>query len=1045
MKMRQRRRLSSLLLAALAVVALAATALAGATPRALADPTPPTMSESHWLYFGMPGDGHKSLAFVGGELAADGSKTPIQYWMSSGSTTYYPNETIWDLRDETSWSLDDGYLPSPISSWPAGAATISVQHFAYCVSTCVPGTSATAVYTRVTVTNPSASTYTGTLNISALPTTELPLTSAPATTGTSSMTYNVSVPVNGSENFDFVTLASGSATSAQLLANGTFNANLALMTSYWNTKLAGVALPTSLPDPQLITMYKAEQIILWEVQVKDSNGDLEERGSGGNITSGIDDYNGLYNHDVPDIVSTFIRGGDYASAKAILSSSYYQKFGTTLPPTTDYLDTITKWLQPFDLYAQDANDPGFFTSSLQDTIETVAHEIPGLEETAAGDPHDGLMEKSNTMDNGSDYLIVDDFSALYGLQAYANLATRWGWTTEASWAKTTAGSIDTALNSYLTSTTLPRLSGYYNSCLDACGMDNNGYSGNTIGSSLMDSALPWDGYLAGNTNLGTWATDLDNSVLTSWQARADQTSRVYPPHDWGAWQGESTGYGSTYNAANGVQLLESSNPNLRTEAVSDLEFLLANQSAPMEWGESYSAGSWSTPLADLESWGSSGIVKTILETDVSVASDGSLILGRGIPTSWLESDRAIAWSNVPIGGGQARDITITPSNGGTTVTVTLSSAVSSTVKVELPDFIDNTIASTSAGTINQANGEVDLPAGTTSATITLSTLNAAPIVVDTAENHGYTFGSLPANTQTIRSQTFLATSAPDVTGVQVAIRQYAGETGQSDATVKLFAVTPGGIPTGNPLASATIPASEITQSFQTFKVALSYDGLVDGQPYAIEMSQVTPGSSVYEWATSGSDPVYDQYHYGTTWIKDTIGDAALTVDVSGNDDMAASTAGTITSHYAFGKVTNQVQREQAFLDTGITSLSDVRVTVRDAAGSGTGQSAMTVSLYNVAPGGSYTGAPLATTTVPASEIHTSDTTIDVPLSYSGLVPGQQYAILLGQVTPSNTSWYEWSTVGTDGPYGFGQIQANGVWVREPDLGQGWLQVDGTLR
>ncbi|MDR7925395.1 hypothetical protein RIU76_12010, partial [Latilactobacillus sakei subsp. sakei] len=208
-------------------------------------------------------------------------------------------------------------------------------------------------------------------------------------------------------------------------------------------------------------------------------------------------------------------------------------------------------------------------------------------------------------DDGSDYLLTDNWSAIYGLQAYANLATRWAasdpsWTSEASWASATAAGIDTALNNYLTTFTLPRMNtGAYDACLDHCGMDHYGYSGNTIGSTMMDSALPWDGTLAGNTNLGTWSSLLDRSVLTAWKLRADKTNPNYPPHDWGAWQTEPTGYGSTYNAQNGVQLLGSSNPQLRAEAIDNLEFELANQSAPLEWGESYSAGSWSVPLADL--------------------------------------------------------------------------------------------------------------------------------------------------------------------------------------------------------------------------------------------------------------------------------------------------------------------------------------------------------------------------------------------------------------------------------------------------------------
>lgn len=88
-------------------LALTTVSVIGTASPARADATPPAMSLSHWIYFGMPDDNQKSYAYVGGELSLD-RKTPIEYWLASGSTTYYPNETVSDLRDETSWSLASG-------------------------------------------------------------------------------------------------------------------------------------------------------------------------------------------------------------------------------------------------------------------------------------------------------------------------------------------------------------------------------------------------------------------------------------------------------------------------------------------------------------------------------------------------------------------------------------------------------------------------------------------------------------------------------------------------------------------------------------------------------------------------------------------------------------------------------------------------------------------------------------------------------------------------------------------------------------------------
>jgi len=150
-----------------------------------------------------------------------------------------------------------------------------------------------------------------------------------------------------------------------------------------------------------------------------------------------------------------------------------------------------------------------------------------------------------------------------------------------------------------------------------------------------------------------------------------------------------------------------------------------------------------------------------------------------------------------------------------------------------------------------------------------------------------------------------------------------------------------------------------------------------------------------------------------------------------------STSGT--ANYYFGQSGDQVARGQLFLATGMTTLHDVRVKVRAV---GTGQSAMTASLY-ATDNGKPTGNPLATATVPASRIGTLDTIVDVPLKYTGMVPGAMYAIVLGQQTPTGSP-YTWTTSGGNGLFGFGKIQPDGSWKNESNLGDAWLRVSGDL-
>jgi hypothetical protein len=85
------------------------------------------------------------------------------------------------------------------------------------------------------------------------------------------------------------------------------------------------------------------------------------------------------------------------------------------------------------------------------------------------------------------------------------------------------------------------------------------------------------------------------------------------------------------------------------------------------------------------------------------------------------------------------------------------------------------------------------------------------------------------------------------------------------------------------------------------------------------------------------------------------------------------------------------------------------------------------------------GSALATSTIPAASVGTSDTVVSANLPYTGLVNGTRYAIVLGQVTPSTSNEYEWATTGTTAVYSFGK-NTGSAWVNESSLGDGWLTV-----
>jgi hypothetical protein len=87
-------------------------------------------------------------------------------------------------------------------------------------------------------------------------------------------------------------------------------------------------------------------------------------------------------------------------------------------------------------------------------------------------------------------------------------------------------------------------------------------------------------------------------------------------------------------------------------------------------------------------------------------ADGSLIVGRGVPGSWLTRGQPISVANFPTTDGHHLGLTIRGT--GSTVTLTLSGqAPAGPVLFQLPAFVNN-IAHASAGTVNESTGTVTL-------------------------------------------------------------------------------------------------------------------------------------------------------------------------------------------------------------------------------------------------------------------------------------------------------------------------------------------------
>jgi len=663
----------------------------------------------HWLYFGWESDHPKSWSFMGGSLSP-GKAYPIQYVVAIEGQDYFPNEFAPDRKEKIKSYLAEGYLPSPISEWQAGPIRVRIQHFANRILQ----DTATAVYSRVILTNGGNERVTAQLKINAGPDREIPLSDKPKSSTGDSAIYEVNLLAGGMHQLDFVTLASGEASSQRLSAAGSFEANYAAMARHYNNRISKLAHPVILPDRNLVDMYKALQIVLWESLVK-VNDNFELRAAAGPPNK-FYSYDRTFSHDIPNMVEQFIREGDFIPAKEIIKSPTYQRLGHALEQ--DYLDAIPKFIIPYALYLQLSGDISYFTKPVKESIRSAAHRIrehrqAQLTDEAKSLGFYGIMDKSTSLDGEKQYLLVDNLVSLHGLAAYKYLCEQLGDDSEGAWAEAEMKDLNHSLNGALEASMKRRGVDWYMATFLDTQFWNLGYTGNWLGTSLMMSAFPWNAHLKGFDLGGTWKDKFDRSIEHALNMRNESKHNI-PKGSWGAWWGHE--YGTVYNAGMGLQTLFSERH--RIIAAESIDWLLRNQSAPYQWGESFdrglSGGDWTSPAADYEVWGLSFTKQALLEINVAVDSTGLVIIGRGIPNSWLFEGSAIEWRNIRINSGRRLNFKI--NTRGKTIKLQLSGDLPTAKTLfNLPVFVNNisrvSIDGAWSSSYANASGQVTIPPG----------------------------------------------------------------------------------------------------------------------------------------------------------------------------------------------------------------------------------------------------------------------------------------------------------------------------------------------
>jgi hypothetical protein len=601
----------------------------------------------------------------------------------------------------TTWVNAEGYLPALVTSFNHDGAAISITNFGDKIT--IGGNAYVAIYSRVSVTNPTSAAIT----IDPQPTADLtPLNNAPFVVGPGQTV-----------NHDYVAQSDkfggtyADATAAQLVAAGGYTKHYAHMRTFWNAQLSHLAQIRKLPDPTLIDAYKTGFIY-----TKISRG-------GSDLKTGVNGYDKEYSHDVIGILANMLTQG-YRTDGTTTALDLLLQSRDVVGTQAQYDDGIWKYSWPWAIYLQKTGDlasvkanfdtPGPQGDALQPSIEDSAHAI-----AAARTGPGGIIKNTPDIDADGSWTI-DDYSALMGLASYKWLAQQVGNTTEATWANNEYNSLLGAVNQTLTTTITTNNLDYIPCSMVQPNDDNrcsNPKDANWAAPFLF-GRWAWDGYLFDAAINGPGYDLID----ATYDYGFGRLQGILPPNTLGGYG--TTDYSTGYNAGYGEWGLASKDH--RDQGILDYQFMIANtQSGPYSWWESVQAPDPTSPWvgnhptagagASPHAWGSADANLTLLDSLVAERGDGSLVVGRGVPTSWTCTGKTISVADVPITGGQHLAIVVTTHGKNVTLRRT-GHAPAGPVLFQLPAFVGN-LAHSSAGAIDPATGTVTLSASTRSVTV----------------------------------------------------------------------------------------------------------------------------------------------------------------------------------------------------------------------------------------------------------------------------------------------------------------------------------------
>jgi hypothetical protein len=686
--------------------------------------------------------------YLSGSFFARG--VPTTY--TSGSTSYCGGMYTFSAYDfggapgpgSVQWTEDSGYLPAMTTTRTVGSVVISIKDFADKVT--IGGSPFMLVYVRVAVTNNGSSAVT-------VP----PGGSGPNLIQLTSSSLNVVQPGQTNNN-DFVVavdnfgtgvaLPTGSALSSA--APGVDSAYTA-MSGYWNGRLAetpafqlpNLTLPNTgglaNPGTALSNAFKAGTIYNLIMQVGEAQ------------FSAANNYAWVLNHDVPGELQARFDSGDFHDAQNLLltarisESPSFSEVGANW-----YWDGVWKTVGAWADYLRLTGDTAFVSQFFHDdasgsspwgpSLFTIMHTLYPSQLAS-----DGTLVTNNDNDSNGRWLF-SNYSALEALASYKYIATRLGMTSEAQYADGAYTSLLNALNTVVGHTEsangfsfLPCTVDQPNSA-NRCGTfnDANWASPGWVGQNQ------WSTMLMGGTLTGLIGDPAQIDGMYQWGfARLAANNLPYPTF------GAFTGYSTAYNTAYSNDGLYSN--NYRDLPITSYAWQIQTTTGgPNAWWEANGSGPnpnnpWAGNHAPPEfgacpyAWPISGqqlgLLQSIAATGLSASGSGPytytqpLLIGRGIPNTWIAAGQTIAVSNltsaytVNSGSRSTYGISIAVTKPASTrvVTVTLTGTPpSGPVEIQLPVFLSTGVNSVTGGSYNATTHTVTATSGATQITITLA-------------------------------------------------------------------------------------------------------------------------------------------------------------------------------------------------------------------------------------------------------------------------------------------------------------------------------------